>query len=106
MKEIVDPTLQQYPEEEVLRYTKVALFCTQEAAQRSLFMSQVVEMLSKPIRLNEKELTPPGLAAFSSGKDQGRRAANSLNLRLKGPSFTSSSRFSPSPDTITELVPG
>lgn len=108
LKEVVDSTLQQYPEDEVLRYTKVALFCTQAAAQRRPSMSQVVEMLSKPIRLNEKELTPPGTVQVSAGKDRdrGQRAANSSNLRFKGPSFTSSSsRFSSAPVTITELVP-
>lgn len=107
LKEVVDSTLQQYPEEEVLRYTKVALFCTQAAAQRRPSMSQVVEMLSKPIRLNEKELTPPGtVQVVSAGKDRGQRAANSSNLRFKGLSFaSSSSRFSSAPVTITELVP-
>lgn len=70
MHELADITLEDYPEEEVLRYTKVALFCTQAAAQRRPSMSQVVEMLAKPIKLNEKELTPPGIAQMSLGKDK------------------------------------
>jgi hypothetical protein len=60
LKELVDTTLEEYPEEEVLRYMKVALFCTQASAMRRPNMFQVVEMLSRPIRLNEKELTTPG----------------------------------------------
>jgi serine/threonine protein kinase len=60
LKELVDPTLEEYPEDEVLRYLKVALFCTQASAMRRPNMLQVVEMLSRPTRLNEKELTPPG----------------------------------------------
>ncbi|ONK73621.1 uncharacterized protein A4U43_C04F33530 [Asparagus officinalis] len=109
LKEVIDSSLQEYPEEEVLRYTKVALFCTQESAQRRPSMSQVVEMLSKPLKLNEKELMPPGIVRDSSGKDRGGwRAANSSNLRLKGLSFTtsnSSNQFSSAPVSVTELVP-
>ncbi|XP_077241728.1 cold-responsive protein kinase 1-like [Tasmannia lanceolata] len=59
--ELVDPELQQYPEEEVLRYMKVALFCTQGLAQRRPSITQVVSMLSKNSHLNEKLLTPPGI---------------------------------------------
>ncbi|KAJ4812041.1 Leucine-rich repeat transmembrane protein kinase [Rhynchospora pubera] len=54
--DLVDPNLKDYPEEEVLRYIKVALFCTQCAANKRPFMRQVVEMLSRPIKLNEEEL--------------------------------------------------
>ena len=50
----------EFPEEEVIRYMKVAFFCTQAAANRRPLMSQVVDMLSRKIRLNEKELTEPG----------------------------------------------
>jgi len=57
----VDPEMEEFPEEEVMRYMKVALFCTQSAASRRPLMIQVVSMLSKTIQLNEKELTAPGL---------------------------------------------
>ncbi|KAJ4785173.1 Leucine-rich repeat transmembrane protein kinase [Rhynchospora pubera] len=60
LKELVDRTLEDCPEEEVLRYMKVALFCTQSSAMRRPNMFQVIEMLSRPIKLHEKELTPPG----------------------------------------------
>ncbi|ESW20184.1 hypothetical protein PHAVU_006G187700 [Phaseolus vulgaris] len=59
--EFVDPEMEEFPEEEVMRYMKVALFCTQSAASRRPLMIQVVSMLSKTIQLNEKELTAPGL---------------------------------------------
>lgn len=58
--DIVDPRLGDYPQEEVLRYMKVALFCTQAAANRRPAMSQVIDMLTKNIKLNEKLLTAPG----------------------------------------------
>lgn len=57
--EIVDPELTAYPEAEVMRFIKVALFCTQEASQQRPGMKQVVEMLSKEIQLNEKLLVEP-----------------------------------------------
>ena len=69
-------------------------------------MSQVVEMLSKPMRLNEKELTPPGIAQVYAGKDRGRKGANSSNLRFKGLTSTSTaSQFSSAPVTFTDLTP-
>lgn len=55
--ELVDPELTAYPEPEVLRFIKVALFCTQATAQQRPTMKQVVEMLSKEVHLNEKVLT-------------------------------------------------
>ncbi|KAK6154708.1 hypothetical protein DH2020_008956 [Rehmannia glutinosa] len=58
--DLVDPELEEFPKDEVLRYMKVALFCTQANASRRPVMSQVIQMLSKNVRLNEKELTPPG----------------------------------------------
>lgn len=57
--EIVDPELTAYPEAEVMRFIKVALFCTQEASQQRPGMKQVVEMLSKEVQLNEKLLVEP-----------------------------------------------
>ncbi|XP_058109153.1 cold-responsive protein kinase 1-like isoform X3 [Magnolia sinica] len=38
--DILDPELEEYPEEEVLRFIKVALFCTQAAAQQRPSMKQ------------------------------------------------------------------
>lgn len=64
--EIVDSRLGDYPQEEVLRYMKVALFCTQGAASRRPVMSQVVDMLTKKTKLNEKLLTAPGFYGGSS----------------------------------------
>ncbi|KAJ0966889.1 hypothetical protein J5N97_023806 [Dioscorea zingiberensis] len=74
--ELVDPNLKEYPEEEIKRYIKVALFCTQSATARRPSMTQVVQMLSKPIRINEKELTPPGLLPGSSATSQPSRATS------------------------------
>lgn len=107
LRELVDPSLkEEYPEEEVLRFIKVGLFCTQAAAQRRPSMLQVVEMLSKPMRLNEKELTPPGLVPNSSGKNKGRRGGNFSSSRFKGLSFTSSTDpISSATVDFSEIIP-
>ncbi|CAI9266326.1 unnamed protein product [Lactuca saligna] len=65
--ELVDPELKTYDSEEVIKYIKVAFFCTQATASRRPIMSQVVDMLSRNIRLNEKQLTPPGFFQDSNG---------------------------------------
>ncbi|KAI3912480.1 hypothetical protein MKW92_006855 [Papaver armeniacum] len=58
--DIVDPDLAEYPENEVLRFIKVAMFCTQAASNTRPSMKQVVKMLSKDVALPEMELTKPG----------------------------------------------
>lgn len=92
--ELVDPDMIEYPEEEVIRYMKVAFFCTQAAASRRPLMSQVVDMLTKNIRLNEKQLTAPGFF-LDSGESS-----------LKKSSFESTShQFSSTPVSITHVTP-
>ncbi|XP_010553095.1 PREDICTED: putative serine/threonine-protein kinase isoform X2 [Tarenaya hassleriana] len=71
MGELIDEEMSNCPEEEVIRFIKVGLFCTQAAAQKRPNMNQVVEMLSrKDINLNESALTQPGVY-------RGRRRARS-----------------------------
>ncbi|KAJ4980919.1 hypothetical protein NE237_031756 [Protea cynaroides] len=97
--ELVDPELGEYSEEEVLRYIKVALFCTQAAAGRRPTMAQVVDMLSRHIRLNEKELTPPGI--FDGSEVLSGYLPSSSNKA----SIDSSSQLQNSVVTITEVTP-
>ncbi|KAI6698442.1 hypothetical protein NL676_018561 [Syzygium grande] len=89
--DIVDPELAEYPEDEVLRYIKVALFCTQAVSNQRPTMKQVVEMLSKNVSLNEKLLTEPGVfrrnytrqlaggGASSSAPSQAQKGKQVLN---------------------------
>lgn len=91
--EMVDPDLKTYNEEEVIKYIKVAFFCTQATASRRPVMSQVVDMLSRNIRLNEKELTPPGFFQESSG-----------NKKVSSEASTSR-QISSFPTTITQVTP-
>ncbi|CAN1276815.1 Cold-responsive protein kinase 1 [Linum perenne] len=107
--ELVDPELADYPEHELIRFTKVALFCTQLAASQRPTMLQVVEMLSRNVHLNEKALTEPGVYrtrsttsrrsdSSSSGKDlKGKQTFTGLN-----PSVASDVASSPS---ITQMFP-
>ncbi|KAJ6755762.1 PROMASTIGOTE SURFACE ANTIGEN PROTEIN PSA [Salix purpurea] len=69
--DIVDPRLTEYPETEAIRFMKVALFCTQAAANQRPNMNQVVKMLSKDVNLNEKALTEPGIYKSQTSKHFG-----------------------------------
>ncbi|XP_062095244.1 putative serine/threonine-protein kinase [Humulus lupulus] len=74
--DIVDPELTEYAEDEVIRFIKVALFCTQAVSHQRPAMKQVVEMLSKQVHLNEKALTEPGVYK-AHGSRRGSRGASS-----------------------------
>lgn len=98
--DIVDRDLEEYMEDEVVRFIKVALFCTQAAASRRPDMNQVVSMLSKDIKLKEKELTPPGF--FDAG--QVGSASHSSDKKL--PSTETTSQMVSNADiTITQVIP-
>ncbi|WVZ87715.1 hypothetical protein U9M48_034311 [Paspalum notatum var. saurae] len=106
LKELVDPTLVDYPEEEVIRYIKVALFCIQAAAARRPSMLQVVTMLSKPIRINESELTAPGYMNEYRSRSPMSKATISSNSRFKNSASDDSNMFSTVvPPTVTEMSP-
>nr|GFA00590.1 inorganic pyrophosphatase 1-like [Tanacetum cinerariifolium] len=72
--ELVDPDLVTYSEVEVIKYIKVAFFCIQATASQRPIMSQVVNMLSRNIRLNEKELTHP---RFFQDSNENKKASMS-----------------------------
>uniref|UniRef100_A0A803QGC7 Protein kinase domain-containing protein n=2 Tax=Cannabis sativa TaxID=3483 RepID=A0A803QGC7_CANSA len=92
--EIVDSELTDFSEEEVTRYMKVAFFCTQAAANRRPLMSQVVDMLSRNIRINDKQLTAPG--SFQDSKLRGSSSKNTAST---------SQEMSSVPVTITQVTP-
>lgn len=101
LTELIDPSLEDYPEEEVLRYIKVALFCTQAVAGRRPSMAEVLHMLSKPIRLNEKELMRPGLIQDSTALSQGFKGSKASSST----SVSTIPELSSIPDTVTEMAP-
>ncbi|KAH9626981.1 hypothetical protein KSS87_017832 [Heliosperma pusillum] len=91
--ELVDSEMGEYSEDEVIRYMIVAFFCTQGAANRRPLMRQVIEMLSRNLRLNEKQLTSPGFFL------------DSVDPREKTSTASSSLHFSSAPVTITQVTP-
>jgi len=109
--EIMDPELVEYPAEEVLRFIKVALFCTQAASQQRPSMTQVVEMLSNGITLDENTLSPPGIhknpirtfknSAESSRSSQGRKDKQPMSTDT----FITSTNVNSTPPSMTELLP-
>lgn len=108
MLEIVDPELTQYPEDEVMRYIKVALFCTQAAAHQRPTMKQVVEMLSKDVHLNEKVLTEPGVFRGHTSRHLGvgsSETSSSIKAKRKQSVDPSSSTNILSSDSITQMLP-
>ncbi|XP_075523156.1 cold-responsive protein kinase 1-like isoform X1 [Primulina tabacum] len=96
--DLVDPELESFPEDQVLRYMKVALFCTQANASRRPLMSQVIEMLSKNVRLKENQLTPPGFFETSA------RLSGTM-FKNKSSEASTSHQMSTFPITITQVTP-
>ncbi|XP_048446973.1 putative serine/threonine-protein kinase [Pyrus x bretschneideri] len=95
--ELADREMGEFPEEELLRYMKVAFFCTQAAASRRPKMSQVVDMLSRNIRINENQLTAPGF--FNSAESLSGPSSK------KSGSETTTYQMTSVPDTITQVTP-
>lgn len=108
--EIVDPELTQFPEKEVMRFIKVALFCTQAGARQRPTMKQVVEMLSKEVHLNEKVLTEPGVYRGHTSYSLGASSSEtSSSQKHKGKQSVfnevpTSARLASS-DSVTQVLP-
>ncbi|OIV96149.1 hypothetical protein TanjilG_13081 [Lupinus angustifolius] len=93
MLELVDPEMKEYPEKEVIKYIKVAFFCTQSVASRRPLMTQVVDMLSKEIQLNDKQIAAPGF--FMDSRESSLK---------KSPSDSIIAQFSNSSVSITQVT--
>lgn len=98
---VIDPELLEFPEEEVVRYMMVAFFCTQAASNRRPSMGQVLEMLSKKIKINEKEISAPGFFQGSSRSV----VVEEKPFSSKNPTADSSYQMSTVPSTITQVTP-
>lgn len=80
--EIVDPDLEEYPEDVVLHFIKVALLCTQATAQQRPSMKQVVHMLSNQTEIDLGNAVPPGVLK------EPRRKMGSLTLDTSSSQMT------------------
>ncbi|KAF7845378.1 putative serine/threonine-protein kinase [Senna tora] len=101
--DIVDPELTSYHKNEVLRFIKVALFCTQKVSHHRPTMKQVVEMLSKRVHLNDKALTEPGVFRWHSKATSVSSLDETSTSQAKNP-YGTSNYFSGS-DIVTEMLP-
>lgn len=108
--DIVDPEMVEYPEAEVLRYIKVALYCTQAASHHRPNMKRIVDMLSNEVELEVKTLTQPDIYKTHSNENtsssrghedspQGRRGRKSMLQNV------TPARMMRSFATITQLQP-
>ncbi|KAD3338665.1 hypothetical protein E3N88_34186 [Mikania micrantha] len=82
--DIVDPNLKDYPDDEVIRFITIALFCTQAVSNQRPSMRQVVEMLTKTVKLNVSLLTKPGIYRphSSSSSSNGARSLKTAGKQL------------------------
>ncbi|KAF5940951.1 hypothetical protein HYC85_022118 [Camellia sinensis] len=106
---IVDPELAEYPENEVIRFIKVALFCTQAASHQRPSMKQVVEMLSKEVHLKDNLLTEPGVyRAHTSRGLVGNSSHETSSSTNKGKQSINPSETSIQMDSshsVTQMLP-
>ena len=110
--DIVDPDLTECPDEEIMRFIIVALFCTQAVSNQRPSMSQVVEMLSKKVNLNVKLLTEPGIhRRNSSSSSKGglsqetTKSGASTGRKSINPFVASSPHVSNSFDSMSQMFP-
>ncbi|GLT37595.1 hypothetical protein SLA2020_119030 [Shorea laevis] len=104
--DIVDPELTKFPEEEVIRFIKVALLCTQEGPHQRPDMKQVVEMLSREVHLNEKALTKPGVyKGRHSQHSGGGSSGETSSLKNKDKQLAEPSSQIISSSSITQMFP-
>uniref|UniRef100_A0A7N0T2Y1 Protein kinase domain-containing protein n=2 Tax=Kalanchoe fedtschenkoi TaxID=63787 RepID=A0A7N0T2Y1_KALFE len=102
LMEIVDEELSEYPKDEVLRFIKVALFCTQAIAKQRPSMKQVLDMLSKDVYLNEMSLTEPGIYRADTRRSS-RGSPLSSRTNKGNPSITNPF-FQPSNSGMSQIV--
>lgn len=108
--EIVDPELTEYPEDEVLRFIKVAMFCTQATARQRPNMRQVVQMLSKEVHLNENLLTEPGVcrghpSGQSAGASSSGTSSSQADIRKQTANPFVTSKKPDSSSSETQMFP-
>ena len=68
---MVDASIKDYPEAEVLTYIKVGLSCTQAAPGCRPTMRQVVKMLTRPAAIQDLEMRPATSWPAETSTDSG-----------------------------------
>ncbi|KAI7739289.1 hypothetical protein M8C21_026624 [Ambrosia artemisiifolia] len=107
--DLVDPDLTDYPDDEVMRFITVALFCTQAVSNQRPSMSQVVEMLSTTVKLNVRLLTEPGIyrrqSSSNGGGGKSLETAKSGGKQAGNPFVTSSPQVTSSYTSVSQMFP-
>lgn len=102
--EIIDEDMSEYPEDEVLRFIKVALFCTQAISKQRPSMKQVLIMLSKDVHLNEMSLTEPGIYRTDTRRSSRSSLRLSSSMSGKGNPSPTNPFFQPSYSGVSQIV--
>lgn len=99
--DMVDASIQDYPEEEVLRFIRVGLACTQATPSTRPTMRQVVATLSQPAEPHELDMRPPSFAEHCSHSKSPTRPMIRSSAKLRWPAAAASSTS----NTLSEDAP-
>lgn len=97
--QLVDPTLNDIPEEEAIRFFKVGLLCVQKIAKLRPSMSSAVRMLTDEIHVNDVHISQPGVVPDLNAVKIGcRRSYPTVSSK---PSSAFTSRQSPHTSSLS-----
>uniref|UniRef100_A0A0D9YVH7 Protein kinase domain-containing protein n=1 Tax=Oryza glumipatula TaxID=40148 RepID=A0A0D9YVH7_9ORYZ len=92
--DMVDPSMKGgYPEEEALKFIKVALACTQAKPCSRPTMRQVVKLLSRPVCLEELEMLCPGFVGDGHTHDAAAADVGSPGVMVVSPALSPKMRW-------------
>ncbi|KAL7600077.1 putative serine/threonine-protein kinase [Lactuca sativa] len=111
--DIVDPDLTECPDEEIMRFIIISLFCTQAVSNQRPSMRQVVEMLSKKVNLNIRLLTEPGIYKPNSSSSRSKGGVSQVTTKSGAfngrksvnPFITTSPHVSNSFSSMSQMFP-
>lgn len=105
--DIVDTNIKDYPEEEVLRYIKVGLACTQATPSSRPTMREVVKLLSRPVDCFHKlEMRPPSFVDhYHTGPVRPGIKLSALSPKARWPTATAAAPIHSASVTYSEVIP-
>ncbi|CAH1418639.1 unnamed protein product [Lactuca virosa] len=111
--DIVDPDLTECPDDEIMRFIIIALFCTQAVSNQRPSMRQVVEMLTKKVNLNIRLLTEPGIYKPNSSSSRSKGGVSQVTTKSGAfngrksinPFITTSPHVSNSFSSMSQMFP-
>uniref|UniRef100_A0A0E0CNX9 non-specific serine/threonine protein kinase n=1 Tax=Oryza meridionalis TaxID=40149 RepID=A0A0E0CNX9_9ORYZ len=92
--DMVDPSMKGgYPEEEALKFIKLALACTQATPCSRPTMRQVVKLLSRPVCLEELDMLCPGFVGDGHTHDAAEDTVGSPGVMVVSPALSPKVRW-------------